>query len=226
MGENIGAAARAMMNFGLSDLRIVAPRDGWPNAKAHEMAARADTIIENATIFSTLPEALYDCHYALSTSARTRTQPLSYLTPRQAAMEALAHPGRTAFVFGQENNGLSNEDLAYCHAIITIPAAPINTSLNLAQCVNIVAYEWYNTQLTAPTLPPDVHEHATIGEAEALVSRLETLLATRDYFTQSHKPVQQQMLRRLIVENAFSSKDIKALHGIVKALASAERKSS
>ena len=219
MGENIGAAARAMMNFGLDDLRIVAPRDGWPNPKAHEMAAKADFIIEQATIHDDLPAALQDCSYSLAASARIRTLTIPCMEVRPAMGEVRGINRKCALVFGPENNGLANADITCCHAVMTIAAHPANTSLNLAQSVGIVAYEWFMADSNRPPLNCAAEERAAQGEIEALYQRLKAALETDGYFTEAHADLQTQQLRQLLTQAAFSSKDIQALHGIVKVLA-------
>ncbi len=219
MGENIGAAARAMMNFGLEDLRIVAPRDGWPNPKAEEMAAHAKGIIERANVYPGLPEALHDRHFVVATTARARSQSLPVHTAREAARHISNRPERSAILFGPENNGLSNADMACAHAAMTIPTHPDNASLNIAQCVVIAAYEWYAAQAAAPAFAPSVQSPATQGEIAGLYLRLEKTLAAHDYFHAERQALQEEQLRRLLVGAALSSTDVQAFHGIVKALA-------
>lgn len=146
MGENIGAVARAMMNFGMSELRLVNPRDGWPNPKAHEMSANADWIIEAATVYSTFAEALADCHYAIASTARQRDMTIESYAPSEAAaiLAQRARAGeKAAIILGGERSGLANEDIAHCQAVCTIPTDPRMSSLNLAQSMVILGYEWW-----------------------------------------------------------------------------------
>ena len=145
MGENIGAAARAMANFGLADLRLVSPRAGWPNAKATAMAAGAANVVETARVFPTVADALGDRNYILATSARERGVAREVLTPPEAARRLRAASGRdekTAILFGNERAGLDNDEISLCDAVITIPTAEF-ASINLAQAVLITSYEWF-----------------------------------------------------------------------------------
>lgn len=145
MGENIGAAARAMANFGLTDLRLVAPRAGWPNAKAIAMAAGAANVVESARVFPGVAEALGDLNYILATTARERGIAREVLTPPEAArrLRAAASRGeKTGILFGNERAGLDNDEISLCDAVITIPTADF-ASVNLAQAVLIASYEWF-----------------------------------------------------------------------------------
>lgn len=146
MGENIGAAARAMANFGLGDLRLVAPRDGWPNPKASDMAGRALNIIDDAALFEQTRSAVADCQYVLATTSRERAMNLPVLDVRTAMQEVRARSARgekCAVLFGPERTGLENEDLMCANAVVTIPVAPEYPSLNIAQAVVVTCYEWY-----------------------------------------------------------------------------------
>ncbi len=151
LGENIGAAARAMANFGLSDLRLVAPRDGWPNEAARASAALAVNIVDRAALFGTLAAAVADLHYVAATTARSRFLAKPVLAPDSAALdifERRAQGWRCGILFGKERTGLENSDLAIADAIMTAPVDPAFASLNLAQSVLLFAYEW--RKLTAP----------------------------------------------------------------------------
>ena len=146
MGENIGAAARAMANFGLGDLRLVAPRDGWPNPKAADTAGRALNIIDDATVHETVGMALADCQFVLATTARARAMNLPVMDVRDAMQELHTRAARgekCAVMFGPERTGLENEDMALANAVVTIPVAPEYTSLNIGQAVVVTAYEWF-----------------------------------------------------------------------------------
>ena len=153
MGENIGAAARAMLNFGLTDLRLVAPRDGWPNPRAVAMASgAAGQVLDRARVFPTLAEAMADIDYAYATTARGRELTKPVLTPATAMADGRARTGqgaRIAVIFGPERAGLENDDVARANAIITVPVNPDFPSLNLAQAVLLTGYEW-----ARETLPP------------------------------------------------------------------------
>jgi tRNA/rRNA methyltransferase len=142
LGENIGKAARAMLNFGLTELRLVAPRDGWPNPDAGPAAAGADVVLEGARVYDTLAEAVADCAHVYATTVRKRGVTKPVVTPEQAAAEIHRAVGRSAVVFGPERSGLETEEVALCRTILTVPINPEFASLNLAQAVILVAYEW------------------------------------------------------------------------------------
>ncbi|MEM6946215.1 MAG: RNA methyltransferase, partial [Pseudomonadota bacterium] len=145
LGENIGAAARALWNFGLDRMRIVAPRDGWPNPKAVAMASGAGRLLDDAQIFETTAEAVADCTLVYATTARARELTKRVLTPEDAMREAAAATEageRVALLFGRERTGLENDDVMRASAIVTVPVNPDFPSLNLAQCVLLLGYEW------------------------------------------------------------------------------------
>jgi tRNA/rRNA methyltransferase len=151
LGENIGAAARAMANFGLRDLRLVAPRDGWPNEAARASAALAAPIVHGATVYGTLGDAIADLHYVAATTARSRFLAKPVLPPDEAAAAMLEREEagwRCGILFGKERSGLENSEIAVAGIIVTVPVDPAFASLNLAQSVLIFAYEW--RKLTAP----------------------------------------------------------------------------
>lgn len=142
LGENIGKAARAMLNFGLTDLRLVAPRDGWPNPDAGPSASGADEVLANARVYATVQEAIADCHHVYATTVRKRDLWKPVVTPEAAAAEMRARGTlQQAILFGAERSGLETDEVAIAHAILTVPVNPAFTSLNLAQAVLLVAYE-------------------------------------------------------------------------------------
>jgi len=155
MGENIGAAARAMANFGLKELRLVSPRDGWPNPKASDTAGRALNIIDDASLHETVAEALADCQFVLATTARERAMSLPVLEVREAMAELHTRAARgekCAVLFGPERTGLENEDMALADAVVTIPTAPEYPSLNIGQAVVVCAYEWWQGVIRVQSL--------------------------------------------------------------------------
>src|SRR5436305_1473692 len=161
LGENIGAAARAMANFGLSDLRLVKPRHGWPDAKAIAMAAGAAKVVEDARVFATLREALADLNLVYATTARERGITKEVLTPAEAARclrAAAARGEKTAILFGNERAGLDNDEISLCDCVITIPTAHF-ASINLGQAVLLTAYEWFRA---SDATPPARLEHSPI----------------------------------------------------------------
>ncbi|MBW8783867.1 MAG: GIY-YIG nuclease family protein, partial [Novosphingobium sp.] len=146
LGENIGKAARAMLNFGLTELRLVAPRDGWPNPSAGPAAAGADVVLERASVHDSLAEAVGDCTHVYATTVRKRGVTKPVLTPEAAARAIHAEPGKAAIVFGPERSGLETDEVALARAIVTVPINPAFASLNLAQAVILCAYEWSKAQ--------------------------------------------------------------------------------
>lgn len=139
LGENIGKAARAMLNFGLTDLRLVAPRDGWPNPDAGPASAGADAVLANARVFATVPEAIADCRYVYATTVRKRDLWKPVVTPEAAARELRERGQPQAVLFGAERSGLETDEVAIAHAILTVPVNPDFGSLNLAQAAILVA---------------------------------------------------------------------------------------
>ncbi len=213
MGENIGAVARAMGNFGLCDLRIVAPRDGWPNKAATAMAAHALPIIESAKIFDSVAEAVADCHHIFVTTARMR----ELNKPVVNAREYPALQGKVAILFGRENNGLSNEEMALAYGILTIPTHPDCSSINIAQAVLLMAYEWYQ-QHTTHVLPP-LAEPAVQENLHGFFDQLEAGLDEVFFWKEENKKERMwQNLRSIFLRAAPSNSEVQSLRGMVRAL--------
>lgn len=231
MGENIGAVARAMANFGFSELRIVEPRDGWPNAQAEAMATNALPILQAATIFPDVPSAMHDITRAYATTARPRELEKRVVTP-EAAMQEMT--GKVALMFGPERTGLTNEDLSWADTIITIPTTE-NSSLNIAQSMVVLGYEWYvslsraqsrdltlrdGDPSTSPRYAQDELQAATIAEYDQLFRKLETYLDASDFFkVQEKKPGMWMNIRTMLLRGRHTSQEIRTLHGIIRALA-------
>jgi tRNA/rRNA methyltransferase len=225
MGENMGAVARAMMNFGLRELRIVAPRDGWPNAAAEAMAAHGVEIIHNAKLFATTREAVADLHYVYASTARDRRLNKPLLDPREAMAE-VAERGksaqRTGVLFGPERSGLENEDIALAQAIVTVPTDPDHASLNLAQCAVLLGYEWWQAQ--GHTHQPQTNDKwqgtpAEQEEVNAFFDQLEVALDATYYFkVDAKKPRMWRNLRATFLKAGLSSQEVHSLRGIVSAL--------
>lgn len=225
MGENIGAAARAMANCGLSDMRIVNPRDGWPNERADAMSSGAFAKMNPVTIYQTTAQAIADCHYVYATTARPRDMVKPVLDAKEAAHDVIRRINdgqRCAFLFGPERTGLTNEDIALSHAILTIPTNPDFPSLNLGQGVLLCAYEWYqlhhrNAPIAAPAQPkplPAPHE-----ELNALFDRLENALKDGHFFkTQEMRPTVMRNLKNTLARAELTSQEINTLHGVITAL--------
>lgn len=224
MGENIGAAARAMMNFGLSDLRLVAPRDGWPNPKAHEMAAHADGIIEAASVYDTFEDAIADCQGVFVTSARLRQFSVPMLSPEELAQELVQRSERhekTAIVFGPERSGLTNEEITRATGLITISTHPDNASLNIAQSVVILAYHWWvagegerKVESHLEASPP-----ASAGEIEHFFQHLDEKLESGGFYHHPERaPAAKRNIRAMLSRLPFTSHDVQIWHGILRAL--------
>jgi tRNA/rRNA methyltransferase len=219
LGENIGKAARAMLNFGLTELRLVAPRDGWPNPSAGPAASGADIVLEKATVFDTTAEAVADCAHVYATTVRKRGVTKPVLTPEEAAREMRTGAGRSAILFGAERSGLDTEDVALARAIVTVPINPEFGSLNLAQAVILLAYEWSKGEaLVQPTavetLPPAPQE-----ELEGLIAHLDSLLLPTGYFDPTERATAtRRTLRGVLTKPGWNSLEVRTLRGVLSAL--------
>lgn len=227
MGENIGAAARAMLNFGLTDMRIVAPRDGWPNPRAIAMASgAAGQVLDRARIYPTLAEAMADIDYAYATTARGRELTKPVLTPATAMADGRARTGqgaRIAVIFGPERAGLENDDVARANAIITVPVNPDFPSLNLAQAVLLTGYEWARETLPPEPAPhgrrPDGEAPATRIEIEKLADHWEERLGDAGFFFPLEKaPAMKLTLRNLWSRLPLTRADTRIFHGMLRKL--------
>ncbi len=222
MGENIGAAARGMWNFGLDRMRVVAPRDGWPNPKAVAMASGAGRLLDDARPFPTTAEAVADATYVYATTARDRDLTKPVVTPEEAMREAkamIARGGRVAVLFGPERAGLENDDIARANAIVSVPVNPDFPSLNLAQCVLLTAYEW--RRATAPAEPRQMEwagsEPATAVEVDHLARHYEDRLGEAGFFFPETKAQAMKLtLRNLWSRMPLTRADVQVLHGIMR----------
>jgi len=225
LGENIGAAARAMANFGLSRLRLVRPRQSWPNAKARMMAAGADRILDGAELYDNLEAATADCSFVLATTARAHDQAKPVVGPAEAA--ALMAPriaaGETvAVLFGRERNGLENDEIALADRIVTLPVNPAFASLNLAQAVVIVAYEWFKLASGGrlPFAMPQKSATAPKEQLLAFFASLERELEKVEFFRPPDKRETMQInLRNIFTRMQPTQQDIQTLHGVIMAIA-------
>ncbi len=223
LGENIGAVARAMLNFGLTELRLVAPRDGWPNEKALAMASGAAPVIERARLVATTAEALADTHFVAAMTARPRESLTPVMTPEAAAREMKARIAcgqACALMLGPERAGLSNDDAMRADAIVAIPVNPAFASLNLAQAACVFAYEWAKADGYAPA-PGDLEiaAPATRAEFDGLIEHLFAELERQKYFYPEEKrPVQQRKLRAALTRAGFTEGEVRTLRGVIKAL--------
>jgi tRNA/rRNA methyltransferase len=225
LGQNIGKAARAMLNFGLTDMRLVAPRDGWPNSDAGPAASGADTVLEQAQVFASVEEAIADCSIVFASTVRRRDLVMPVIGPQEMADQIAASPARSAILFGPERSGLETEDVALANAIVTVPINPDFGSLNLAQAVILLAYEWSKTgDLAQPTVK-DVEPPAPHLELDGLISQLDAELVTKGYF---HPPSRTQAtrntIRTIFTKTGWSSREVKAVRGIIRALVGPTRK--
>jgi tRNA/rRNA methyltransferase len=233
MGENIGAAARVMLNFALSDLRLVAPRDGWPNEKAVAMASRAIEVIDNVQVFETTAEAVADLQHVYAATARSRDMVKPVVDPRRAAAAlraGMAKGERCGVMFGPERSGLENDDLVLADTVLTVPLNPGFSSLNLAQAVALVAYEWFTTgepETPAGQLSGDVTRPANKHEMQGLFEHLETALEEAGYFdpVRAKKPAMVRNLRNMLQRANLLEQDVRTLRGVIKALARGQRPS-
>ncbi len=222
LGENIGASARAMANFGLTDLRIVAPRDGWPNRKAEVMAAEGKAVLEAARVFETLAEALSDLQLVLATTARDRGVTKPVLTPAEGARRLrAAGAAKTGLLFGNERAGLDNEEISLSSAVITIPTSEFS-SLNLGQAVLLTAYEWFRA---GDETPPMKIEHrplavpATGAEMQNLFAHFEEELLASGFLYPPDKAVATvQYLRAMLHRAELTGQDVQTLRGVIVAL--------
>ncbi len=221
MGENIGAAARAMLNFGWTDMRLVAPRDGWPNPRADALASGAVRVLEDARVAPTLADAAGDCSFTFATTARPRDLSKPVYTPQQATAEARARlaDGQTVgFLFGPERAGLENDDIAQANAIVTVPVNPDFASLNLAQCVLLIAYEWRRQQ-GDPVPAGPAAPRASLDEIERLAVHFEERLEDAGFFFPTDKaPHMKRTLRNLWSRLPLEHGDIQILHGALRQL--------
>ncbi|ALJ35992.1 RNA methyltransferase [Azospirillum brasilense] len=224
LGENIGACARAMLNCGLTELRLVKPRDGWPNEKAVAAASGADPVLDGAKLYETTAEAVADLNVVFATTVRTRGMIQEFVTPRVAATELRAHVDsghKTGVLFGPERTGLVNDDLTLASTLITVPLNPAFSSLNLAQAVLLIGYEWFQTGET----PPDRVLHtgqtrpATKAELVNFFEHLEGDLDRTGFFTSPEKrPSMVRTLRNALERMQMTEQEVRTFHGVVAAL--------
>jgi tRNA/rRNA methyltransferase len=223
LGENIGAAARAMSNFGLADLRLVAPRDGWPNAKAYEMAANAAGILDGARVYADMAAAMHDIHIAYASTARPRELEKRVAEPAEAMADCraqLAAGRQCALVFGPERSGLENDEIARCDAIVSIPTGTENPSLNLAQAVVILGYEWLRGSARATLERPEQSQPlGTKEEVQGLFDQLEPYLDAVNYFrTPERKQLMWRNLQNIFTRSQLSGQEVRTLRGMIRSL--------
>ncbi len=214
-----------MLNFGLTELRLVAPRDGWPNPSAGPAAAGADNVLDAAQVFETTADAVADCAHVYATTVRKRGVTKPVVTPEEAAKEIAVQEGRSAILFGPERSGLETADVALARSILTVPINPEFGSLNLAQAVILCAYEWSkHCDLAQPTqeelLPPAPQE-----ELEGLIEHLDRMLEPKGYFLpEARADSTRRTLRSLLTKPAWNHLEVRTLRGVLSSLEREARK--
>ena len=230
LGENVGTTARAMLNFGLTDLRLVRPECGWPNAKAVQAASGATEVLNRLRVFDRVEDAAGDLHRLFATTARSRDLPKPVITAVQAAHEARAALQKgeaVGIMFGPERTGLFNEDLIYADAVVSIPVNPEFVSLNLAQAVLLVAYEWFASKIDVPdqrAIEP-AGRPATKGELDQLLEHLIVELDAVNFFrTPDRRASMSRALQLIFARAGLREPDVHLLRGVIKELARGGRR--
>ncbi|HWK98121.1 MAG TPA: TrmJ/YjtD family RNA methyltransferase [Pseudolabrys sp.] len=229
MGENIGAAARAMANFGLGRLRLVKPKQGWPNEKAVVMAAGATRVLDGAQLYETLEEAVADCSFVLATTARHHDQLKPIIDAQQAAAEVaprVAAGDTVALVFGRERNGLENHEVGLADRIVTLPVNPAFASLNLAQAVIVVAYEWFKLAGSDAVREDEPRRSPPVGKQQltAFFRDLERELEKVEFFRPAEKRETMVInLRNIFTRMELTQQDVRTLYGVVMAIANGRK---
>lgn len=220
MAMNIGMCARAMLNCGLDELRLVSPRDGWPNDEALAPAREsAERLIRDAKCYDTLVEATADCQFVYAATARNRQLNTPAMPPTEAAAEIRKQGGKAALVFGPEARGLSNEDVALANVLVHYPMNPEFTSLNLAQAVLLMGWEWWRQGEDIPQSYADHWQPAPQGEVAYFLKRLERMLDARGFFpNELKKPSTVQKLHSLFHRMNPTEQELRSLQGILTSL--------
>ena len=217
-----------MLNFGLTEMRLVAPRDGWPNPSAGPAAAGADSVLDNAKVFETTAEAVADCEHVYATTVRKRGVTKPVVGADGAAKLVHSQPGRHAIIFGPERSGLETEDVALARHILTVPINPEFGSLNLAQAVILVAYEWSRigrelaegeSDLVQPTAEDEALPPAPQDELDGLIAHFEALLEPRGYFLpETRREATRRTLRSVLTKPGWNHLEVRTLRGILSTL--------
>ena len=233
MGDNIGKAARAMLNCGLTDLRLVNPRDGWPNERAEACCSGAYLVLDQVQLFDSVRDAVGDIDYVLGTTARLRDIDLPVYKP-SAAVEQLnttySNSQKSAILFGCERSGLDNDDIALCDGVLSIPLNPEFSSLNLAQAVLLIAYQWFSSQEhDLATTPYKTHDEAAPARASKeqlynLFDHLEDELAKGGYFkTEELRPKIVKNIQAMLSRASLSEQEVRSLLGMIVSLSGRKR---
>jgi len=227
LGENIGMAARAMLNCGLTDMRLVAPRDGWPNPAAEAAASGANVVLDRARVFETTAEAVADLNTVYAATARSRDMTKPVVTPRRGAVEmrAAAETGvRCGVLFGPEAKGLNNDDVALADTILMAPLNPGFSSLNLAQAVLLIGYEWYQTGVDVPEREIALTGQARPADKKDLVLFFEHLERELDdcgfLHVKEKRPTMVRNLRNLFQRAQLTEQEVRTLRGVIVGLVS------
>ncbi len=231
LGENVGTAARAMLNFGLTELRLVRPQCGWPNAKALLACSGATEVLNRLLLFDGVEAASADLHRLYATTARPRDLPKPVVSAAEAVQECraqIAAGERVGILFGPERTGLSNDELIYADSVLAVPLNPDFSSLNLAQAVLLLAYEWFQagaaTFTKRPTSEPD-RRAATKGEVAQLLDHLVTELDAVDFFRTADRRLSMVRTLKVILERTnLREPDVHLLRGVIKELARGGRR--
>ena len=224
LARNIGSSARAMRNFGLERMRLVAPRDGWPNSDAVATASGAGRLLDNAEIHSDLRSALADVHFTVSTTARSREMAKETIFPEQAMAEVrnrIELGQKVAVVFGPERTGLTNQDLSVANVLVTVPTNPEFGSLNLAQCVLLFAYEWNRQIVSTRQIPTkaDGMDLATSADKLKLVDLYSDDLDKAGFFWPEEKADGMRLnLKNMFMRLEVTEAEVRTLHGVRRAL--------
>jgi len=224
LGENIGTTARAMANFGLWDLRLVNPRDGWPSERAKAAAAKADHVISRVRVFTCLKDAIADLSLVYATTARQRDMFKPVIGPHEAANRLVSHVGNSSgagLVFGRERWGLNNEEITLCDAIVTLPVEPAFASLNIAQAVLVLAYEWRRASRAGRELPFEEQTGAAASKKDVvgMFAHLENSLDQSGFFTVAEKRASMvNNIRTMLGRAGFNAQEVRTFRGIIASL--------
>lgn len=226
LGQNIGKAARAMLNFGLTEMRLVAPRDGWPNAEAGPAASGADQVLEQAQLFGSVADAVADCAHVYATTVRKRGVTKPVVTPAEAAAAMRGRPGRSAILFGPERSGLETDDVAIAREILTVPINPEFGSLNLAQAVILVAYEWSKGETLVQPPAVEIDPPAPQQELDGMIDQLDAMLVSSGfYFPPDRTPTTRRTLRTMLTKPGWNTQEVRTLRGVLTAIAKPRERS-
>jgi len=231
LGENIGMAARAMLNCGLTDLRLVKPRDGWPNKDAVAASADASLVIENTRVYQTTKDAVADLELLFATTARPRDMVKRVVTARQATVELhdfATRSGKAGVLFGREAKGLLNDDVALADAVLSVPLNPGFSSLNLAQAVFAVGYEWYQYSDATPASEISMPKHTRPGTKQELIylfEHLEEALDDSGFLRVADKrPTMVRSFRNMLGRADLTEQEIRTFRGIITSLVGKRKK--